>query len=50
MLTDNFSCAEELIDTLFPLRKTSYTHGKKEIEYKKANGEFETSQESECLK
>lgn len=52
MFTDNFSSAEELIDTLFPLRKASQTHGGcgEKKSSKKANGKFETLQENGCLK
>ena len=48
MFTDNFSSAEELIDTLFPLKKYLKLMGGGN-QAQKANGVFETLQESGCL-
>lgn len=49
MFTDNFSSAEELIDTLFLLEKHLELMGEKN-QVQKASGESETLQESGCLK
>lgn len=42
MFTDNFSRDEELIDMLFPLRKTSSIRVKKGNRVRKTSGDSET--------